>query len=138
MSTLRNTYWIPTLHLNLVRVISATITIAILYLLGRLTGTFTGGSSLLSVIIIPGALLITGLSMVLFCKVAGSMGVPFTGVVGTGMAVAMVVFIAVGDPLIWIVRRYYPEIVPVRTFNIINPRAVILIQRNAQGETGAR
>jgi hypothetical protein len=138
MSKLKDTYWIPTLHLNVVRVLSATISLTLLFILGRLTGILSGptlaNASILGVLIIPAALLTTGLAMILFCKVAGSMGLPMTGLVASVMSLAMVVFIAVGDPLIWIVRRYYPAIVPAQRFHIINPRAVILVQRDGQNK----
>jgi len=48
------------------------------------------------------------------------------------ISLVMIVFIAVRGHLIWIVRKYYPAIVPVQNFNIINPRAVILVQKDVQ------
>lgn len=135
MGILTEAHWIGTLHLNVVRVLSATITLMALYFLGRLTGLLSGASwahtSILNVLVIPAALLITGLAMILFCRLAGSMGLPMTDIVAGVMSVAMIVFIAIGDPLIWILRKHYPAIVPVDSFNIINPRAVILVQKAA-------
>jgi hypothetical protein len=133
MSTLTETHWMGTLHLNLVRVLSATVTLAILYLLGRLTGILSGPGwahlSILNVIVLPAGLLMVGLAGILVFRFAGSMGVPFMDACAGLMSLVMIVFVAVGDPLIWIVRKYYPAIVPVEQFGIINPHAVMMVQR---------
>jgi hypothetical protein len=135
MGTLTGTHWIGTLHLNIVRVLSAAITLAVLFLIGRLTGFLSGSQwanmSFVDILFMPAALLIVGLAVILVFRFAGSMGVPMMEGPAGLMSLLMVVFIAVGDPLIWIVRKYYPAIVPVQSFNIINPRAVILVQKDA-------
>jgi hypothetical protein len=133
MGNLRDTHWIGTLHLNAVRVLSATATLILLYLIGRVTGIAGGPGwanvSILNVLTLPLALLIVGLSAIFLFRLAGSLGVPFMDSVAGLMALVMIVFIAVGDPLIWLVRKYYPAIVPVDQFGLLNPRAVIMVQR---------
>ena len=136
MSTLTDTHWIPTLHLNGVRVLSAAITLVVLYLVGRLTGILSGPQwaniSFVEILVMPAALLVIGLAVILAFRLAGSMGVPMMEGPAGLMSLMMLVFLAVGDPLIWIIRKYYPAIVPVQSFNIINPRAVILVQKDVQ------
>lgn len=136
MSILTDTHWVGTFHLNIVRVLSATVTLAVLYLLGRLTGILSGPGwanvSLLDAFVMPAGLLIVGVLGILAFRLAGSMGVPFMLNVETLLALVMIVFIAVGDPLIWLVRKYYPAIVPVDRFNMINPRAIMLVQKEVQ------
>jgi len=136
MSILTGTRWIETLHLNGVRVLSAAITLVVLYLVGRLTGILSGpqwaNASFINILFMPAALLSIGLAVILVFRLAGSMGVPMMEGPAGLMSLVMIVFIAVGDPLIWIVRKYYPGIVPVQRFNIINPRAVILVQKDVQ------
>ncbi len=134
MSILTDTHWIETFYLNGVRVLSATITLVVLFLIGRLTGVLSGSQwsnmPFVNILLMPAALLVIGLGVILAFRVAGSMGVPMMEGPAGLMSLIMIVFIAVGDPLIWIVRKYYPRIVPVRSFNIINPRAVILVQKD--------
>lgn len=134
MSTLTNTHWIATLHLNGVRVLSATVTLVVLFLVGRLTGILDGrqwaNMSFVSILFTPAVLLVIGLAVILAFRLAGSMGVPMMEGPAGLMSLMMVVFIAIGDPLIWIVRKYYPAIVPAQSFNIINPQAVILVQKD--------
>lgn len=134
MSILTDTHWIETFHLNGVRVLSAAITLVVLLLVGRLTGVLSGSQwsnmSFVNILFMPAALLVIGLGVILAFRLAGSMGVPMMEGPAGLMSLMMIVFIAVGDPLIWIVRKYYPRIVPVRSFNIINPRAVILVQKD--------
>lgn len=122
------------MHLNGIRVLSAAITLVVLYLVGRLTGILSGpqwaNMSFIQILFIPAVLLVIGLAVILVLRFAGSMGVPMMEGVAGLMSLMMIIFIAVGDPLIWIVRKYYPAIVPVRSFNIINPKAVLLVQKN--------
>jgi len=84
------------------------------------------------ILVMPAALLVIGMAVILAFRLAGSMGVPMMEGRAGLMSLMMIVFIAVGDPLIWIVRKYYPAIVPVQSFNIINLRAVILVQKGVQ------
>lgn len=133
MSTLTETHWTGTLHLNVVRVISATVTLVVLYVLGRLTGILSGPGwanvSLLNVVVLPATLLLIGLAIILVFRLADSMGVPFMDACAGLMSLMMIVFIAVGDPLIWFARKYYPTLVPVERFGFINPHAVMMVQR---------
>lgn len=133
MSALTETHWIETIHLNAVRVLSATVTLVVLYIFGRLTGFLSGpgwaNASILSVLIMPALLLMVGLAVIFVLRLAGSMGVPFMDGVAGLMSLMMIVFIAVGDPLIWIARKYYPPIVPVDQFGFINPHAVMMVQK---------
>jgi hypothetical protein len=134
MSTFTDTYWLPTLHLNAVRALSAAITLTVLYVVGRLTGILSGpqwtNMPVGAILVMPAALLVIGVAVILIFRLAASMGVPMTGGLAFLMSLMMVVFIAIGDPLIWIVRKYYPAIVPSRSFHIINPKAVILVQKD--------
>lgn len=138
MGVLRDTHWIGTLHLNAVRTVSAALTLVVLYLFGKLTG-FLGGVHVPigQVVLMPAALLIVGLAVIAFFRMAASMGVPMMEGPAGLMSLMMVAFIAVGDPLIWIVRKYYPNIVPVRDFNIVNPKALILVQKDAYDYSSA-
>jgi hypothetical protein len=133
MSTLANTHWSGTIYLNVVRVISATITLVVIYLLGRLTGIVSGPSwanvTIINAIFTPAVLLFIGVAVILTFRLAGSMGVPFMKGPEALMALMMIVFIAVGDPMIWVVRKYYPNVIPVQSFNIINLRAVMLVTK---------
>lgn len=133
MTTLTNTHWAGTLHLNAVRIISATITLAVLYILGRLAGILSGPSwanlSLLNVLIMPALLLPIGLGVIVVFRILGSMSVPFTDAAAGLASLMMIAFIAVGDPLIWFARKYHPTIVPVEQFNFINPHAVMMVQK---------
>lgn len=131
MSLLTDTHWVATLHINIVRVLSATITLAVLYPIGRMIGLVNSNADFLSVFVIPFGLLLFGLAGILFFRLAGSMGVPFMQPCEGLLALMMIVFIAVGDPLIWFARKYFPNIVPSKDFRIINPRAVILVQKEA-------
>lgn len=133
MSVLNDTHWQATLHLNAVRVVSATITLMILFLLGKVFGVLSGphwaGVSIVDVLTIPAALLVVGLAIIGVCRVAGKMGVPMIDAVAGIMSLVMIVFIAVGDPLIWVVRKYYPGLVPVQEFKFVNPNAVIMVNK---------
>lgn len=134
MSGVTDTHWVSTLHLNVVRIVSATLTLVLLYILGRLTGLLSGPGwanvSILDALVMPAALLVVGLGVIMVFRIAGSMGVPFMNGPAGLMSLVMIVFVAIGDPLIWIVRKYYPTIVPVGKFNFINPHAVMLVQRS--------
>ena len=133
MSTLTQTHWASTLHLNGVRIASATVTLVVLYLLGLLIGLVghdsAQGMSLLNVVLLPAALLIVGSAILLIFRLAGGLGVPYMDGCAGLMALVMTVFIAVGDPLIWVLRKFYPAIVPVEKFSFINPHAVVMVQK---------
>ncbi len=73
-------------------------------------------------------LLLVGLAVILTFRFAGSMGVPMMGGPEFLASLMVILIIAVGDPLIWIARKYYPAIVPVKTWNIINLRAILLVK----------
>lgn len=131
MSLLTDTHWGATLHMNIVRVLSATIMLMVLYPIGRVIGLIGSNADLLSVFAIPFGLLLFGLAGILAFRLAGSMGVPFMQPCEGLLALMMIVFIAVGDPLIWFAKKYFPNIVPSKEFSIINPRAIILVQKEA-------
>ena len=134
MSVFTEAHWTATLHLNAVRVVSSTVTLVVLYFFGRLSGVLSGQGwekmSILNLIALPAGLLLVGLATIMVLRLAGSMGVPFTDAIAGLASVMMIVFIAIGDPLIWIVRKYYPEIVPVEQFNFVNLSAVLMVQRS--------
>lgn len=132
MSLLSETHWGATLHLNVARALSATLTLAVLYPIGRITGIVSPHADFFSVFVVPLGLLLFGLAGILAFRLAGSMGVPFMQPCEGLLALMMIIFIAVGDPLLWFARKYYPNIVPVKQFNIVNPRAVILVQKELQ------
>lgn len=129
MSLLTDTHWGATLHMNIVRVLSATLMLAVLYPIGRMIGLVSSNVDLFSIFVIPFGLLLFGLAGILSFRLAGSMGVPFMQPCEGLLAVMMIVFVAVGDPLIWFAKKYFPNIVPSKEFSIINPRAVILVQK---------
>ncbi len=64
MSTFTDTHWSATLHLNGIRVLSAAITLVVLYLVGRLTGILSGpqwaNMSFIQILFIPAVLLVIG------------------------------------------------------------------------------
>jgi hypothetical protein len=130
MSLLADTHWGATFHLNVARAVSATLTLMILYPIGRLTGFVSPETSFLSVFVIPLGLLLFGLAGILTFRLAGSLGVPFMQQCEGLLSLIMILFIAIGDPLIWVVRKYYPNLIPVNEFSIVNPRAVILVQKD--------
>lgn len=126
-------HFLATIHLNLVRVASATLTLLLLFIVGRIIGVLSGPGwssvPIYKVLVFPAGLLLVGVSLVLFCRVIAPMNIPFAGLISGLMSLVMIVFIAVGDPLIWFVRRYYPSLVPVRDFSFVNPHAVMMVQR---------
>lgn len=129
MSLLTDTHWGATLHMNIVRVLSATLMLAVLYPIGRMIGLVSSTADFFSIFVIPFGLLLFGLAGILSFRLAGSMGVPFMQPCEGLLALMMIVFVAVGDPLIWFAKKYFPNIVPSKEFSIINPRAVILVQK---------
>lgn len=129
MSALTDTYWFTTLHLNIARAVSATVTLVFLYLIGCLIGAFSV-AEILGVFVIPLGLLCVGVAAILVFRAAGAVGVPFMKPIEGLLALMMIVFIAIGDPLLWLLRRWYPNIVPVHRFRILNFRAVILVQED--------
>jgi hypothetical protein len=134
MSIFSETHWSSTFHLNAVRVLSATVTLVVLYLLGRVTGVVPAGHSptlvaALSLLVVPAGLLVFGMAAILTLKALASMGVPMMEGPAGLASLIVVLFIAIGDPLIWTLRKYYPAIVPVDEFRFVNPRALILVRK---------
>lgn len=122
--------WLATLHLNAVRIIAASIVICVAALVTQGIPEGQGIGFVFGLLIgAPIAVAIFVLSGFAVSKIAGWFG-GSAGTLIAGAAALMGILIAViGDPLIWAVRFFYPQIVPVERFNIINPHAVIAVYR---------
>lgn len=133
MPILSDTQWGATLHLNVVRLISASITwgwVALIALAAGIIHVMPGEATpVLGFMFAPAAMLFVGLTGILICKFIAAIGVPYVDLIGGMLSIVMVVFIVAGDPLIWGIRRFYPTIVPVERFNALNLQAVILVNK---------
>ena len=128
-----NVHWVGTLHLNMVRIASASATIVILFVLGRVFGVIAADSfgemSLLNVVAAPLIVLGVGSVTVLVGRALTAIGLPFAGLLTALVATAMTIVVAIGDPLIWIGRRFFPALIPSVRFNPLNLHAVMMVEK---------
>lgn len=99
--------WRATILHNLLRAACAGIVVSIIMLF--FVPEVGVGSALLYVLIWPIGYLIFMLPMGLVAGFLSRVGVPFVGLLSIAFSLA----IAIGDPLVWMLKRTKPEIVPV-------------------------
>jgi hypothetical protein len=128
-----NVHWTGTLHLNVVRIASASATIVILFILGRVFGFIDpgafGATPLLNVVAAPLIVLGVGSVTVLVGRALTAIGLPFAGLLTALIAIAMTAIVAIGDPLIWVGRKFYPALIPSVRFNPLNLHAVMMVEK---------
>ncbi|MEI9990586.1 MAG: hypothetical protein WDM86_11155 [Rhizomicrobium sp.] len=129
MSALSETDWAATFRLNAVRVAAATVVMAVVVLILVIAGAHPRGESPLGFIFMPVVFLTVGSGMYWLFRALGKIGIPIMDAVAGFMKLVIVIFVVIGDPLVWFVRRFYPALVPVERFGFVNFVPFILVQR---------
>jgi hypothetical protein len=140
---IKNVDWKSTLLVLVMRCISAGVVWAPIMLVLNLGSTMSTGEAFASAVIAPVAILfmfiffvpiwlvafwIIGLIMSIFLDDLGKLFFPFA-------SACMAIFICVGDPILWLIKRSKPSFVPMEDFKFINFVSYIFIH-NVQPESG--
>lgn len=112
-----NVNWKSTLWLNLLRSISAGITWFIIRL-------FLQDSGAASMLLLPVVYLVILLPLGLLAIALSKVGVPFIWILSLMAAISIVA----GDPLLYVMSLFKPEIIPMKNFSPINFALILFVQ----------
>jgi peptidoglycan/LPS O-acetylase OafA/YrhL len=121
----KNIHWPSTMKYNLLRASGAGIVWLVLALL---TGQ---GWHAFTMLFFPVVFLVFFLPIGLFAAWLSSLGIPWVGLV----AALIAVFVAVGDPLVFVLKKARPELVPAEKVKFFNLQTVIFILSPPPGES---
>lgn len=116
---MKNTQWMPTLIVNLVRAACAGIVWAVLMLFSKTTD-----APIVQMLLLPMGYLLVLLPMSLISTGLSKLGVPFVG----WFPVMLSLILLPGDPPTYFLHKFKPQFVPVEKYNFLNFTTVILVK----------
>jgi len=119
----RNVNWAGTLKYNLIRAAGAGI---VWFLLVLITGGKWGAFTML---LFPIIYFVSLLPLGLFTGWLSSKGVPWVGI----FALFAAFLVAVGDPLVFILKKFKPEVVPVEKTPFFSLKTIIFVLNEPSG-----
>lgn len=118
----RSVQWAETLRYNLLRSLCAGITLAVIFLFVRISSPGPGPNPLVALLMPVGYLLAYLPVGLLLQKLGGLVGVFYLAAV-----VMAILSVSLGDPLVFLLRRIVPGLVPVEDPPFISTSLVIYV-----------